>query len=676
MASNYTHLFRPIKIRGVDFKNRFILAPVSANLAGTDGLATTQFVDWFRVFARGGAAILYVGNASIDITESRDEESQLDLAGHNSALPLSWYAEMCKEYDCHASLEVNHNGKDTLFETVGHLPFSSSPIPGDTEKMFAALENREARIPIEMDQSKIDETVMKYAKACYTMKRAGMDVALLHGGHGNLLAQFTSPHYNRRTDKYGGSTEKRARFAIEVVEKVRELCGPNFVIDYRISADEIIEDGMRFNETLRLIKLLKEHGVDMFNVSAGLHTESMMAYVTYWLQDYTMARGFNVHWTEKIKDYFHGDIILSAVGSIVNVDLAEEYLTKGFCDFVAMCRPLMADPDMPKKAAGNRPEDIRPCLRCNACLMRLGGMPGIPGPNGPREMNCAINPALGLTRLLKEGEIPLARDRKKVAVIGGGPAGLTALFTGVERGHDVTLYEKSGRVGGRIIQAAASPYKIDMRDYLKWLEGQARKIVDAGMAKILLNTEATQEIIEMEDYDAVIIAVGAEPLIPDVPGIDRPNVIWAADAMTRHRDKTGKKIVIIGAGDVGMEAALDFTDDGKEVGIIDMMDAPSASGFNPLIGLLKEKGIEVRYNTSLVEVTSNGVMVKDKDGRIFEIEADSVLPAAGMKINTSLVESFRHCAPETECVVVGDAKAVGGNITMAVNPAFQATIHL
>ena len=671
MASNYKNLLKPIKIRGVDFKNRFILAPPSPNLASPDGLVTSQFVDWFRAFARGGASILYVGNSSIDITECKDEECQLDLANHRTTLPLSWYAEMCKEYNCHGSLEVNHNGKDTLFETVGHLPFSSSPIPGDTEKMRAAMEGREIRLPIEMDQAKIDETVLKYATACYNMKRAGMDIALLHGGHGNLISQFTSPHYNKRTDKYGGSIENRARFAVEVVEKVRELCGENFVIDYRISADEIIEDGMRFEETLQLMKILKEHGVDMFNVSAGLHSEGMMAYLKYWLQDYTMARGFNAHWTEKVKDYFQGDILLTAVGSIVNVDLAEEYLAKGFCDFVAMCRPLMADPDMPKKAAQNRPEDIRPCLRCNACVMRLGG----PGPNGPKEMNCAINPLLCMTRLIKESDLPLARNKKKIAVIGGGPAGLTALFTGVERGHDVTLYEKSDRVGGQVIPAAAPPVKIDMKDYLKWLEVQTQKIVKAGKAKVLLNTEATPKLIEMEGYDAVIIAVGAQPFIPNVPGIDKPNVMWAPDAETKCRDKVGKKVVIIGAGDVGMEAAIDLADEGVEVEIIDMMDPP-AFRLSPLVGLLKEKGVEVQYNTALVEVTDKGVKAKGKDGKMFEIKADNVLLAAGMKIDTELVESFRHCAPETECIVVGDAKTVDGNLTMAVNPAFQAVYHL
>ncbi len=668
MGSNYKHLFTPIRINGVDFKNRIILAPPSPNLASPDGLVTHQFVDWFRMFARGGASILYVGNSSIDITECKDEECQLDLRSDRCILPLSWYAEMALEFDCHASLEVNHNGKDTTFEAVGHLPFSSSPIPGDSEKMRAAMEGREPYIPIEMDQKKIDETVMKYAMACKRMQRAGMDIALLHGGHGNLIAQFTSPHYNKRTDKYGGSLENRARFAVEVVEKVRELCGPNFVIDYRISADEIIEDGMRFEETLKLMKILKEHGVDMFNVSAGLHSEGLMKYMRYWLQGYTMPRGFNVHWTEKIKDYFQGDIRLTAVGSITSVDLAEEYLSKGFCDFIAMCRPLMADPDLPRKAAANRAEDIRPCLRCNACAGRLGG---------PKVINCAVNPISGLTSYLRDGEVPPAKTKKKVAVVGAGPAGLTAMHTLIERGHDVTVYEKSDRIGGCLNGAAAPPLKFDMRDYVKWMNLQAQKAVKSGKARILLNTEATATLLELEGYDAIVIAVGAEPLVPrSIPGITRASVMWAPDAETKYRDRVGKKVVVVGAGDVGMEAAHDFALDGREIaGIIDMMPKPMFM-MSELPQILGELGIQIRYQTSLVEVTDRGIIARGPDGKDFEIEADTVLLAMGMKINHPLIEELRRCAPETECYIVGDAKKIGGNVSAAVNGGFQAALHI
>jgi NADPH-dependent 2,4-dienoyl-CoA reductase/sulfur reductase-like enzyme len=368
-----------------------------------------------------------------------------------------------------------------------------------------------------------------------------------------------------------------------------------------------------------------------------------------------------------MKDYFQGDIRLTAVGSITSIDLAEEYIGKGYCDFVAMCRPLMADPDLPKKAAANKAEDIRPCLRCNACAMRLGG---------PKVINCAVNPISGMTTILRDGEVPKANVKKKVAVVGAGPAGLTAMDTLIKRGHDVTVYEKSDHVGGQIVPAAAPPIKFDMKDYLKWLERQAAKAVKSGQAKILLNTPATRTMLETEGYDAIIIAIGSEPIVPkSIPGIDKPSVMWAADAETKFKSKVGKKVVIIGAGDVGMEAALDFAEDGKQVEIIDLMPKP---GFfmSGLAGMLDEKGITVKYQTSLVEVTDSGAKVKSEDGNVYDIAADNVLLAMGVKPLTALVEELRHAAPETECYIVGDCKKVGGNITAAVNPAFQAALHI
>ncbi|NLA88161.1 MAG: NAD(P)-binding protein, partial [Clostridiales bacterium] len=191
------------------------------------------------------------------------------------------------------------------------------------------------------------------------------------------------------------------------------------------------------------------------------------------------------------------------------------------------CRPLMADPDMPRKAAANKTEDIRPCLRCNACATRLGM---------PRVINCAVNPISGMTTYLRDGEVPAAKVKKKVAVVGAGPAGLTAMHTLIERGHDVTVYEKSDRIGGCINSAVAHPVKIDMQDYLKWLNVQAQKAVKAGKAKILLNTEASKELLDIEGYDAVVIAVCADPVVPmSIPGITQPHVMWAADAETKYR---------------------------------------------------------------------------------------------------------------------------------------------
>ncbi|MCR4771850.1 MAG: NADH:flavin oxidoreductase, partial [Oscillospiraceae bacterium] len=185
MGSRYTHVFNPIRIRGIDFKNRITLAPPSPNLASTDGLVTHDFVDWFRMFARGGVCTLYVGNCSIDIKECKDEAYQLDLSHPDSVLPMSWYADMCKQYACHASFEINHNGENTRYETVGHLPYSSSPRISDNERRAAMENGREPMPCIEMTKEKIHETVEKYGEAAGKMKRAGMDIVLVHGGHGN-----------------------------------------------------------------------------------------------------------------------------------------------------------------------------------------------------------------------------------------------------------------------------------------------------------------------------------------------------------------------------------------------------------------------------------------------------------------------------------------------------------
>ena len=669
MGSKFKHVFQPIRIRGVDFKNRIILAPPSPNLASEDGLVTKDFVNWFRMFARGGATTLYVGNCSIDITECKDEAYQLDLNDDRCILPLTWYADMCKEYGCHASLEINHNGENTVFETVGHAPYSSSSFISDSERARASLLGRDPIPSIEMTHEKIAETVEKYAMAAYRMKQAGMDIVLVHGGHGNLISQFTSSLYNKRTDEYGGSTENRARFAIEVCEAIRKKCGENFVIEMRISADEIAEEGMRLKETLELIGFLKPH-IDIAHISAGLHSDFNYKYLRNWMQNFMMDRGFNVHYARKVKEA-HPDLLVTTVGSIVSIEMAEEIISNGWADFVAMCRPLMADPEMPRKYASNRPEDRRPCLRCDACTGHLFV---------PKPIYCAVNPMSFMTRDLTDGLVPQARVKKKVAVVGGGPAGITALTTLLDRGHDVTLYEKTGELGGNVIGAAAPPFKIDCQDYLKWLVRQA----ETSTAKVLLNTEATKDVLDKENYDALIIAVGAEPAIPDIPGVKKPHVSWAVDAEL-GKTTVGKKIVVIGAGTVGLEAAIEFRREGKDVLVLELLDkeaadnalrmsAKTAAREFPII--LDAEKIPVHYGINVKEIHDDKVTgVDSATGKAVEFQADTVLLAIGMKPLWDVAETLRRCAPETEVRIVGDAHEVG-SICTAVNGAFQAALHI
>ena len=673
MGSKYSHVFSPIRIRGIDFKNRITLAPPSPNLASEDGLVTHDFVDWFRMFARGGVCTLYVGNCSIDLTESKDEAYQLDMSTDRGILPMTWYADMCKQYGCHASFEINHNGENTAFETVGHAPYSASPRISDNERLRAAENGRDPIPCIEMTKEKIAETVEKYGMAAERMKRAGMDIVLVHGGHGNLISQFTSPLYNKRTDEYGGSTEKRARFAIEVCDSIRRHCGKNFVIEFRISADEIADEGMHFEETLELIGYLKDH-IDILHVSAGLHSDFNFAYFRNWCQNFLMDHCFNVHFARDVKKRYP-DLLVNTVGSIMSLDYAEEIIANGWADFVAMCRPLMADPDMPRKYAEDRPEDRRPCMRCNACTKHLFV---------PKPIFCAVNPMSAMTSELKDGVVPKAPVKKRVAVVGGGPAGIQALQTLLDRGHDVTLYEKSGELGGSVIPATAAPFKNDMRDYLQWMRHTVSQCRARG-AKVLLNTEATKEMLDVEGYDAIVIAAGATPVVPRVPGIDKPNVCWAPDAET-GKVSVGENLVIIGGGAIGIEAALEFVQAGKKVTVVEMFDKQTAEG-NLLAGmsntavefwrLLAEGGGEIRYGTALTEVKDDCVVCKDlATDEIVEIPADNVLLAVGMRPCLETVDALRHSCPETSVAIVGDCNNKAGLISDAVNQAFQACLHI
>jgi len=664
MGSRYTHVFEPLRIRGVDFKNRLEMAPPSPNLADREGRVTPEFVDFFRVIAQGGVAVIHVGNSVVDIREACDEERQLDLGGDECILPLTRFVEMCHGYGALASLEINHNGKDSDPDKTGRPAWSPSSLVPASELWRARRAGREPVPTVEMGPAKIAETVEKYARAAERCKRAGFRMCMIHGGHGNLIAQFASPLYNRRTDDWGGPLEQRARFAREVLDRVRALCGEDFVIEYRISADEIHPDGMHFEETLRFIELIRDR-VDILHVSAGLHGE--LEYMRNWWPNYLMDRMLNVHYAADIKKAFPG-LRVATVGAIMDIGSAEEILAAGKADFVAMCRPLLADPAMPRKYALGREGERRPCLRCQYCGLRL---------LVPAVINCAVNPFLGNETEFPEGKVKRAEVRKRVAVVGGGPAGLEALETLCARGHDVTLYEKRDRLGGHVVEGSVLPFKRDVRDYLDYLVRRAER----APARILLNTEATRELLDAEGYDALVIAVGSTPVVPPLGGIDKPHVHWAPEADSGAA-AVGERTVVVGAGSVGVECALGLRMRGKDVTLVEM--APDLSGLSASAGgaameltaLLEKYAIPVRHYCRLEEVTDGTVLCRDtRTGDIREFPADTVLLALGVTPRREEAENLRRSAPETEVFVVGDA-AEPGTIATAVRSAFRAAAYI
>ena len=663
MGSKYPHVFAPIRIRGVDFKNRIELAPPSLNLCSPDHMVTDEFVACNRVIANGGAAILSVGNVMIDISECKNEELQLDLSTDDCILPMSKFALMCEGYGAHASLEINHGGKDSQFARTGKPAYAPSSYYTNWELMSAAEMGREPIKTIEMTVEHIHETVEKFGQAALRAKKAGMRMAMIHCGHANLISQFASPLYNQRTDEYGGSLENRARFTIEVLDRVRELCGEDFVIEARISADEIKPGGMGFDETLEYIALIQDK-IDILHVSAGVHGE--FDYMKYWWQNYMMDREFNVHYAAAIKERFP-NLLINTVGSIMNLERAETILANGWADFVSMCRPLLADPEMPKKYAEGREAEHRPCLRCQHCA-------GLTH----RTIDCAVNPFLGREMEFPLGKVQKADVKKRVAVVGGGPGGITAAAILCQRGHDVTLYEQSGRLGGTLNYAMLPDFKQDMADYLKYLVHQG----ETCGAKILLNTRATPELLEKEGYDSIIIAIGADPIVPKLPGIDKPHVFWAPEVDAGEKP-CGQKVVVVGAGSVGLEAAIDLKKAGKEVTVIELLNdysslqksaSAAASEFRSLISELE---LDVRLGHKLKEVTDDAVICeKTETGEQVAIPADTVLLAMGVKSRWAEADALRRACPETGAFLIGDCLNVGNNVKAATSGALLAAAYI
>ena len=658
MGSNYKHVFSPITIRGVEFKNRIVMAPTSPKFTTEKGYMTTEHIDYFRAIGRGGAAVITLGNCSIDIVNAQDEPRQVSLDNDDYLIGLSRFNDMCERYGVLGSMEVNHAGLDTNWD-YNHVPAigpSAQYMP--KEVMRAAMAGRKPARTIEMTINQIHEVEQMYINAAFRCKSAGMKMCLVHGGHANMIAQFSSPLYNHRTDEYGGSLENRARFAINILDGIRAKCGENFVIEFRVSADEIHPDGMHFEETKEYLKMLEDK-IDIVNVSAGLHSD--VKYFRYWSPNMYMPRLNNVHYAAELKKILKCKV--TTVAGVTNLDYAEKVISEGMADFCAMARPLMADPEMPRKYAMNKQDERIPCTRCGYCGRRIGGI---------HTVACAVNPKLGREDELEDGMVRLARQKKTVAVVGAGPGGMQATLTLLERGHDVVLFEKDSVIGGNLIAAAAMELKQDMQDYLAHI---TRAVMKSG-ADIRLNTEATPETIGELKPDALIVAVGADPFIPNVPGIDLPHVNWAADA-DLGRCETGGSIAIIGGGSLGLESAVTQSARGKKVKVFEIMPQFNAArDAGELFPILEGNGVELFAGRRLVSIAPDKIVCTViGTGVIEEHACDTVLISAGMVARKAVAESMRHLLPETEVYIVGDVKAPR-SLGEAIHEGFNAAVNI
>lgn len=658
MGSDYKHVFSPITIRGVEFKNRIEMAPTSPKYTTEKGYLTQKHIDYFRAIGRGGTSIITLGNCSVDVAHAQDEPRQVGIDNDDYLMGLGRLTDMCERYGAICSLEINHAGLDAVYD------YNQVPAIGPSEQMMpkelkrAAEKGRAPVRALEMTIDQIHAVERMYIDAAYRSQSAGMKMCLIHGGHANLIGQFSSPLYNHRKDIYGGKLENRARFGMEILDGIRKKCGENFVIEFRVSADEMHPNGMHFEETKEYLKML-DGMIDIANVSAGLHTD--MKYFRYWSPNMYMPRMINVQYAAELKKILNCKI--TTVAGITNLDNAEKIISEGWADFCAIARPLMADPEMPRKYAMNKPEEHVPCALCGYCGKRIGSI---------RTVACGVNPKLGREDELEDGCVREARIKKTVAVVGAGPAGMQATLTLLERGHKVVLFEKEPVLGGNLIAAASMDLKLNMKDYLNYI---CRTVLKSG-ADIRLGTSVSAETIKKLAPDALVIAVGAGPRVLNVPGSDLPHVHWAADADI-GKCAVGENVAIIGGGSLGLESGVTQSSQGKRVKIFEVLPKLVIDGStNELLPMLEENGVEIFTGRKLISIHPDKIIcTADCTGLTEEHACDTVLISAGLVSRKAVVEELRHLLPETEVYIVGDAKTPR-SLADAVHEGFNAALNI
>ncbi len=668
----YPHLFSPIRLGDTLFRNRYFAAPVAYEYLSSRNYPIDETVAFFERKAVGGAATVNIGSAMPD--SNRGAIGGFDNLNLDdpTALPAIYrLASAISRHGAVAAIELQHCGANSY----------SCAARGN--QIYGAVDglNPLGQFVPAMPEEVIEETIESFANAAAYAKFCGFGMVTIHAGHGWLLNQFLDPKVNNRKDRWGGSLENRCRLPIAIIERIKEKCGHGFPVDIRISGSACYEGGYGIDEGIAIARQL-DGKVDMIHVSAGSHEVAEVFTVTH--PSMFLPDGANVVYAAEIKK--HVKTPVATVGALGDPELMEEIIASGKADVVLAARALLADPDMPRKARAGRPDEIRPCIRCFECFA---------GITTKRQYRCAVNPEIGFEQECRYE--PPAAVRKTVLVAGGGVAGMEAALIASQRGHSVILCEKGDRLGGALRCEEKVPFKKLLLGYLDY---QARMISRAPI-DVRLHTEATPELAKAAGAEAIIAALGGRPIMPKIPGLDGDNVLGAEEAYY-HPEITGKDVVIIGGGLVGIELAIYLSGLGRKVLIMEMMETLSDGG-NPVHGLalineIKKFAIQVSTATRAVEINEKGVigayvgsaatlppcptvqaavLQSNSFGRVVRadaqegsrklFEADTVIYATGQQPLLEEVDALRFCAPEFH--QIGDC-LIPRNIQQATRMAF------
>ena len=608
----FDHLFAPITINGMTLRNRIVAAPTS---------------DEFREKAAGGAALVIAGHTIVEPGRSSFAsaaepwlfEKYEREATHERVLA-------CHRYGAKASIEIFHGGLHARVADFAKGPCSFM---------------REDSVEVKgMDRASMEETLSWYEKTCQGAKKAGFDSIFLHFGHGWLPAQFLSPFYNHRNDEYGGSIENRMRFPLEILARVRKAVGPVYPIDMRVSATEWVEGGIAFEDLLSFLKEAERY-IDAVQISCGIdiNKRANVHTVTTNLEEEMP----NLAYARKAKEVLH--IPVGIVGAVLTPENAEHILETGSADLIALGRELIADPEWARKAEEGRPEDIRPCLRCSNCYHIASDHWNVGCSVNPRFHNEAFVPA----------KVQKADTVQKVVVVGAGPCGLNAAIAAAEQGHEVTLIEKSSELGGMLCTISKEAHKEGISRLLQHLIHRVEELP----IEVILDTEATPELISGLGATALCLAMGAQERRIEIPGTDPSSVLTTGESILAP-ERLRQRVAVIGGGSAGCEIALELAETGHEVSLVELTGTLAGNANSLYQEALRQKfeflkdRIQVHLEASCERAEDGVLIVKQKGREEASVPYDSIVLSVGTQARAQEAEGFfgilRHTVAAGDCV--------------------------